>query len=132
VYQFISALPAISQSSLLPTTLFFAKVGSTASIDCPNKPGALIGQYYGTWYGSNDSQTLQEVLKPTGALYRLSIPDPRYSIDRATFSLQIARVALPDSKSTYQCELSVENPQAPQDRLSFGRSVNLELLVYGE
>ena len=117
---------------LPPTSLFFAKVGSIARLECPETPGALLGQYYGIWRDSNSSTTLLDVPKPTAPSISPSVPDPRYSIDRSTFSLVIEDVVLSDSSSTYQCELRVESPQMPQETYTFGRSINLELLAYGE
>ena len=127
-------LPVLPRSPPLPPpvapSLFVAKVGSQARLECPHKPGALYNQYHGEW--RNSSSVLLDVQKPSSSFDRRYIPDPRYSIDRESFSFVIDDVELCDSGSQYQCELMVENPQDDAIIHTYGPSSDLQLLVYSK
>ena len=128
--------PVLPRSPPLPPpvapSFFIAKVGSQAWLECPHKPGALRYQYHGQWRNSSSNEVLLDVQKPSSSFDRPYIPDPRYSIDRESFSFVIDDVELSDSGSQYQCELMVEDPQDDAIIHTYGPSSDLQLLVYSK
>ena len=59
--------------------------------------------------------------------------DPRYNIDRATYSLIIDSVNVNDTSNSYQCELKVKNPFTNDvNTLQLSSEVSLSLTVIGK
>jgi hypothetical protein len=105
----------------------FSKVGERARINCTETPGNLIRQYSITWRNSSSDDILASVPFNGNA----DGVNTRYSVDQESFALMIENVTFRDSIGSYQCELRVQNIQ-DSGIFSYGRSEDLELLVYGE
>ena len=59
--------------------------------------------------------------------------EPRYNIDRATYSLIIDSININDTSSGYQCELTVTNPLTNAvNMLQLSSEVSLSLTVIGK
>ena len=126
----ITALPNSNEPRSAPPTVY-ARVGSTATLDCSIQPGKLFRRYLANWYnGSNPSQ--QYARSSSSSLPPSSTPS-RYSINPSTLSLTISNVSLSDSGSMYRCEVGVDTVVQPR-RLYYDRTraLNIMLVVYSE
>ena len=107
-------------------TNFMAISGSTAILECPNKPGALL-QYYSVRWMKNYT-AVARFSDSEG----FSSTDPRYNIDRSTFALMISSVNWTDAGKGYQCEVYVRNPSTEDEHQLPPHNDLITLDIYGE
>lgn len=87
----------------MPPPQIHATPGARVVLPCPIQPGALLQHYSVQWLKDN---LLSVEYNPQ--LYM--VVDPRYQINRSTFSLIIDPVNVNDSSMNYQCRVFVTNP----------------------
>lgn len=112
---------------------FYAMSRTETTLRCPLQPGALVGYYYGSW--ERDGETVIEIPAPNNGIPQDIVQlDPRYDLDRVTFSLIINSVEATDANSRYECILSVFNPAAPLQQLVSLQTdaIQLSLMVNGK
>ena len=100
--------------------------GDRVVLPCPIQPGALLEQYSVVWRKGDTA--IVEAINPQDVR-----TEPRYNIDRATYSLIIDSVNINDTSSGYRCELSVTNPITNAvNMLQLSSEVSLSLTVIGK
>ena len=105
-------------------TNFTAMSGDRVVLPCPIQPGALLEQYSVIWK-KGDTRIVDPQDTRTA--------EPRYNIDRATYSLIIDSVNINDTSSGYQCEVSVTDPLTNAvNVLQLSSEVSLSLTVIGK
>ena len=123
----LTALQTIVPLLPLPQTNFTVAQGERAILQCPIQPGALLQQYWVSWY--KEGIEIARALNPQTVT---TVDDSRYKIDRDTYSLIIDSTNTNDTSSNYQCELFVTNPNADsREMLQPSPSVTLSLEVNG-
>ena len=101
--------------------------GDRVVLPCPIQPGALLEQYSVIW--RKGDTRIVEAINPQD----VRRAEPRYNIDRATYSLIIDSVNINDTSSGYQCELEVTNPLTNAvNMLQLSSEVSLSLTVIGK
>ena len=123
---FFTALQRSAPDRANVRTNFTAIVGGTAILDCPNKPGALLQYYDVIW--TKDRIAIAKF----GVREGFSSTDPRYNIDRSTFSLIISSVDITDSGEGYWCDVYVRNPSGIDNERLPPHSGSITLHVTGE
>lgn len=124
MFVFFTALQTTYPLTENVQTNFTATSGSTAVLDCPVRPGALLQYYSARW--TRNTTTIAEYSTPTG----LNSMDPRYEINRSTFSLMIKSVKIEDSGEGYQCAVHVKYPNGNGHELVYPRTL-ITLNVHG-
>lgn len=129
-----AALPVDPPPRSPPSPTFTFKVGAQARINCTQRLGTLISQYFITWRNSSSNEILADIPNPQVSFQSFAdVLNPRHRVDPTTFALLIDNVTLQDSASTYQCELGVVNVQTGSATFyRYRRSKNLQLLVYSK
>ena len=103
---------------------------------CPHEPGSLQGCYYGRW--SKDSTTIVTVDPPGQGdcepARRFTTTDPKYHLNRATFSLTITSVAARTDSGSYMCELMALDPASPVGTMDpvFRSVIEISLTIDGK